>query len=70
MKKKKEKKRVYDTVLGLYKKFLGKYFDEYYDLEQETKEKLGFKLIIGIDYEKLYNGTSDEDYDNFNDYEE
>ena len=30
---KKENTKVYDTVSGLYKKFLGKYFDEYYDLE-------------------------------------
>ena len=33
-----------DTVLELYNNFLDKHFDEYYDLEKETKEKLGYKF--------------------------
>ena len=33
---------MYDTVSKLYNKCLDKYFDEYYDLEKETKGKFGF----------------------------
>ena len=67
---------MHDTVLELYNKLLDKYFDEYYDLEKETKEELSFKFkpiklkIRRYDYDKLYNEISDEDYDDYDDYEE
>ena len=60
---------MFDTVSALYNNLLDKYFYEYYDLEKETKEELGSKFkpinlkIRGYDYDKLYNKTSDKDYD-------
>ena len=33
------KKRVFDKVSVLYNNFLGKYFDEYYDLPVKKKKK-------------------------------
>ena len=65
-----------DTVLELNNNFLDKHFHEYYDLEKETKEKLGYKFkpinlkIKGYGFGKLYNETSDKDYDDYDDYEE
>ena len=67
---------MHDTVLEIYNKFLDNYFDEYYDLEKEIKEKLGYKFkpinlkIKGHDYAKLHNETSNDYYDDYDDYEE
>ena len=40
MKTQKKKTKAFDRASELY----NKYFDEYYDLEKETKEKLGYKF--------------------------
>ena len=74
--KNKKKTKMCGRVLELHNEFLDKYFDKYYDLERETKEKLGYNFIPinlkikGYDYGKLYNETSDEDYDDYDDFEE
>ena len=68
---KKKKTKFFDIVSALYNKFLDKNYDEYYDLEKEQKEELGykFKLINSklktYDYGKLYNKTSDNNYDDY-----
>ena len=72
MKTQKKKTKAFDRASELY----NKYFGEYYDLEKETKENLGYKFksidlkIKGYDYGKLYNETSDKDYDESDDYDE
>ena len=69
LKHKKEKIKVFDTDSELYNKFLDKYFDEYYDLEGEEKEELGFKFmpinlnINGNDCNQFYKKISDDDSD-------
>ena len=60
---------MFDTDSELYNKFLDKYFDEYYDLEREEKEKLDFKFmpinlnINGNDCNQFYKKISGDDYD-------
>ena len=55
---------------------LDKYFDEYYDLKEERKEKLGYNFkpinlkIKEYDHDKLYNEILDEDSDDYEDYKE
>ena len=54
---------LFDTVLELYNNFLDKYFDDQFDLEKESKEKLYCKFkpinlkIKGYDCGKLCNET-------------
>ena len=56
---KKKKIKVIDTVSELYNTFLDKYFDEYYELDGEEREELGFKFmpvnlrIKGYDYNQF-----------------
>ena len=78
----KEKIKVLDTASELYNNFLDKYFDEYYDLDGEEKEELGFRFMLinlrikGYDYcidfiEYMLAGKILLDYSNFcspNDY--
>ena len=67
---------MFDSVSGLYNSFPDKCFDEYHDLEKESKEELGYKFkpinlkIKGYDDSKLYNELSNKDYDCQDDYDD